>query len=84
VISAPTKEVDLTLPSINTTQVRMREQQALRRAQIDASRIGVGVSQEAQDIFNSLCKTYAPSICPACFLDLTCNQDCPANGMARR
>jgi hypothetical protein len=59
VISAPTKEADLILPPINTAQVRMREQQAVHRAQIDASRIGVGVTQEAQDIFNSLCKTYA-------------------------
>lgn len=69
VLSAPTKEVDLTLPPINTAQVRMREQQAVRRAQIDASRIGVGVTQEAQEIFNSLCKTYVPppkslSFCP--------------------
>lgn len=47
-----------TLPAINPTLIKNREQRAIRRAHVDAARIGVGVSQEAQDIFNSLCKTY--------------------------
>ncbi len=48
-----------TLPPINIALVRARGQQALRQAHADATRIGVGVSSEAQEIFNSLCKTYA-------------------------
>jgi len=46
-----------TLPPINMSRVRAREEHALKIAYQDASRIGVGVTTQAQEIFNALSKT---------------------------
>jgi len=57
VLSIPTSERDARLPPININRIRSREDTALRAAHLEASRIGVGVSAEAQGIFNALVKT---------------------------
>ncbi|EFA79626.1 hypothetical protein PPL_07485 [Heterostelium album PN500] len=46
-----------TLPAINLQSIQKRCDKALYQAQIQASKIGVGVTQEAQEIFYSLSKT---------------------------
>jgi ElaB/YqjD/DUF883 family membrane-anchored ribosome-binding protein len=45
------------LPPLNLEALKVREEQALQKARKDLSRIGVGVSQQAQEIFDALCKT---------------------------
>ncbi len=51
--------VDLYLPTPNTNKLRAKEEKVLRNLREEAARIGVGVSREAQEIFNGLSKTYA-------------------------
>ncbi len=51
--------VDLYLPPPNTNKLRAKEEKVLRNLREEAARIGVGVSREAQEIFNGLSKTYA-------------------------
>eukprot|EP00128_Syssomonas_multiformis_P011262 Colp12_sorted_trinity150504_noHs@26039 len=46
------------LPKVDIDKVRERERAALKQAREAASRIGVGVSAEAQAIFDALSKTY--------------------------
>jgi len=50
-------EPDLELPLVNIARIRAKEASVLRNLRDEASRIGVGVSKEAQEIFNSLAKT---------------------------
>eukprot|EP01113_Clastostelium_recurvatum_P029951 TRINITY_DN3626_c0_g1_i2.p1 TRINITY_DN3626_c0_g1~~TRINITY_DN3626_c0_g1_i2.p1 ORF type:complete len:176 (+),score=25.24 TRINITY_DN3626_c0_g1_i2:101-628(+) len=57
VLSRGTQDAMTTLPSINMSRVRMREEAALQQAVAESARIGVGVSSEAQEIFNALGKT---------------------------
>jgi hypothetical protein len=51
-------EADITqLPAVNISKIRLKEEAVLRSLREEAARIGVGVSEEAQDIFNALAKT---------------------------
>ncbi|EME28914.1 Protein LSM12 [Galdieria sulphuraria] len=45
------------LSPLNLEALKMREEQALQKARKDLARTGVGVSQQAQEIFDALCKT---------------------------
>ncbi|KAG6553618.1 hypothetical protein Mapa_004532 [Marchantia paleacea] len=49
--------LDIKSPYLDLNSLRSREEAAIRQAEADAERIGVGVSQEAQDIFDALSKT---------------------------
>jgi len=49
--------VDTNLPPVNIQKIRFKQEQALRGMYEEVQRIGVGVSKEAQDIFNALAKT---------------------------
>jgi len=53
------QEIDLELepPPINVGKIRQKEATTLRNLREEANRIGVGVSPEAQEIFNALAKT---------------------------
>nr|XP_016438692.1 PREDICTED: protein LSM12 homolog [Nicotiana tabacum] len=46
---------------LDLNSLQSREDSAIRQAQIDAERFGVGVTAEAQTIFDALSKTYVPS-----------------------
>ncbi|KAF2073434.1 hypothetical protein CYY_005251 [Polysphondylium violaceum] len=48
---------DLSLPPININSILKRQEDSMRKAHLNASRIGVGVTAEAQEVFNSLIKT---------------------------
>lgn len=48
----------LDLPPVNIRRIRTMEEGALKKMQEEAARIGVGVTTEAQEIFNALSKTY--------------------------
>lgn len=45
------------LPVVDVTRCMAREEAAVRRAQEQSGNIGVGVSDEAQDVFDALAKT---------------------------
>eukprot|EP00871_Galdieria_phlegrea_P005150 jgi/Galph1/5636/GphlegSOOS_G4216.1 len=45
------------VPAQNLEALKMREEQAVEKAQKEFSRIGLGVTEEAQAIFDALCKT---------------------------
>jgi hypothetical protein len=49
--------IDLEPPPVNLNKIRQKEAKLLRKEREETSRIGVGVSQEAQEIFNALAKT---------------------------
>lgn len=46
------------LPPINIARLRNKEASTLRELEIESERIGIGVTKEAQQIFNALSKTY--------------------------
>eukprot|EP01117_Protostelium_nocturnum_P005609 TRINITY_DN2022_c2_g1_i4.p1 TRINITY_DN2022_c2_g1~~TRINITY_DN2022_c2_g1_i4.p1 ORF type:complete len:179 (-),score=26.09 TRINITY_DN2022_c2_g1_i4:273-809(-) len=50
-------QTELNLPPINVQKIRSKEDAAIRQTREEVARIGVGVSKEAQDIFNALSKT---------------------------
>eukprot|EP00897_Mesotaenium_endlicherianum_P006978 jgi/Mesen1/6308/ME000325S05438 len=49
--------VDLQIPEVDLHVLQAREEAAIRQAETEAERIGVGVTVEAQDIFDALSKT---------------------------
>jgi len=50
-------EYDMTLPPLDAAQCQAREAAAIKTAEDDAKKIGVGVSELAQDIFDAMSKT---------------------------
>jgi hypothetical protein len=51
------ENIELQLPSINISKIRKKEEQKILQAQEEANKIGIGVTKEAQEIFNALSKT---------------------------
>ncbi|CAK9875107.1 unnamed protein product [Sphagnum jensenii] len=51
------EQFELKNPYLDMTSLRNREEAAIRQADAEAERFGVGVTQEAQDIFDALSKT---------------------------
>ena len=45
------------LPPVDERRCRDREERAVRAAELEAAKIGVGVSEEGQAVFDSLAKT---------------------------
>ena len=55
VLSSPKTPVDISdIPTINNALIQARENSSIKEIQQEIARVGVGVSEEAQDIFNAL------------------------------
>lgn len=55
---ADTVDLELEPPPVDITKIRKQENKAIKAFQEEVSRIGVGVSEEAQELFNALARTY--------------------------
>jgi len=55
---APSPEDIQKLPVLTVEKAQQREREALRKAKEELSKIGKGVTPEAQQLFDTLCKTY--------------------------
>lgn len=53
----PPETASLDLPVVDEQRSRVREERAVRAAQLEAAKIGVDVTKEAQQIFDALSKT---------------------------
>jgi small nuclear ribonucleoprotein (snRNP)-like protein len=73
---ADTVDLELEPPPVNINKIRKQENKAIRLYQEEMSRIGVGVSEEAQEIFNALARTYLIIL----FITLICNVDYLVHG----
>jgi protein LSM12 len=54
---APKDTVDMSLPKVDVSRSRAREEEAVRKVEQQLHKIGVGVSREAQNVFEALDKT---------------------------
>ena len=57
-VSSPSSNSSLEVPTVNMDKIKAFETKSLRSAAQDASKIGVGVSKQAQQLFDALSKTY--------------------------
>ena len=57
-INSSSTPVNFDLPLVNMDKVKLFEQKSLKTAAQQATKIGVGVSKEAQQLFDALSKTY--------------------------
>lgn len=58
IVNIPEQRVKLNLPQYNIDKIRAFAKKATNNASEDAKKIGVGVSKEAQQLFDAMSKTY--------------------------